>query len=536
MFADTTRFSTLGPMADTTIVYLVLAGVVVLFVSNRIPVAVVAIATSLALWATGVLELDQATAGFGDPTVLFIASLFVVSEALDSTGVTAWVGQQVIDRAGASRTRIVASLTVVCALTTAFITPNASVAALVPVVVVIAVRVGLPTSHLMMPLAFAAHAGSMLALTGSPVSVLVSDAADDAGAGRFGFFEFALAGIPLAIGTIALILTVGPRLLPARTPDELPSDLTDLEPTLRRQYRIDGEPADRLFGRTYGVAELVVPPRSPLIGRRFRSGMTTDSGELEVVAVMRHDEQVDGDGVDLATGDVLLVRGTWGALSRQLSSDGEVLAVDPPDAVRRQVVPLGLGAKEAIAILAGMVVLLATDAVPPMVASMLAAGAAVLLGVVPIERAYRAISWTTVILVAGMIPLSTAMRETGAAEQLAGRLVDLVGDAGATPLLIALFVLTAVLGQLISNTATALVVIPIAVSAASEMGVGVAPVLMAVNVAASAALLTPVATPANLMVMEPGAYRFGDYWKLGLPLLGWYFVVAVLWVPIVWRV
>lgn len=140
------------------------------------------------------------------------------------------------------------------------------------------------------------------------------------------------------------------------------------------------------------------------------------------------------------------------------------------------------------------------------------------------------------ILVAGMIPLSTAMRETGAAEQLAGRLVDLVGDAGATPLLIALFVMTAVLGQLISNTATALVVIPIAVSAASEMGVGVAPVLMAVNVAASAALLTPVATPANLMVMEPGAYRFGDYWKLGLPLLGWYFVVAVLWVPIVWRV
>jgi di/tricarboxylate transporter len=521
-------------MADTTITYLVLGAVVVLFVSNRIPVAVVAIATSLSLWATGVLELDEATAGFGDPTVLFIASLFVVSEALDSTGVTAWVGQQVIDRAGQSRARIVAYLTIVCALLTAFITPNASVAALVPVVIVISIRVGFPTSQLMMPLAFAAHAGSMLALTGSPVSVLVSDAADEAGAGRFAFFEFALAGIPLVIGTIAILLTLGPRLLPDRTPDTLPSDLSSLEPKLQRQYRVDGEPARRLFGRRYGVAELVIPPRSSLIGQRFRRGMTTESGELEVVAVMRNDRLADDDGVSLATGDVLLVRGTWAALSRQIELDDGVLSVDPPDAVRRQVVPLGLGAKEAILVLVGMVVLLATDAVPPMVASLLAAGAVVLLGIVPIEQAYRSISWTTVILVAGMIPLSTAMRQTGAADELAGRLVDLIGDAGSYPLLIGVFLLTAVLGQLISNTATALIVIPIAVSAASEMDIAAAPVLMSLNIAASAALLTPVATPANLMVMEPGGYLFGDYWKVGLPILLWYFVVAVLWVPVIW--
>ncbi len=97
-----------------------------------------------------------------------------------------------------------------------------------------------------------------------------------------------------------------------------------------------------------------------------------------------------------------------------------------------------------------------------------------------------------------------------------------------------MFLLTAVLGQLISNTATALIVIPIAVSAALELDVSPRPVLMAVNVAATAALLTPVATPANLMVMEPGGYRFGDYWKLGLPLMGWYFVVSVLIVPLIW--
>jgi di/tricarboxylate transporter len=181
-----------------------------------------------------------------------------------------------------------------------------------------------------------------------------------------------------------------------------------------------------------------------------------------------------------------------------------------------------------------MVVLLATDAVPPAVASLLAAGAVIMLGIVPIEQAYRSISWTTVVLVAGMFPLSTAMRETGAAEQLAGRLVDIVGDSGPYALLIGLFVLTAALGQLISNMATALIVIPIALSAAAELDIGAAPVLMCVNVATSAALLTPVATPANLMVMEPGGYHFGDYWKIGLPILGWFFVIAVLWVPVVW--
>ena len=133
-----------------------------------------------------------------------------------------------------------------------------------------------------------------------------------------------------------------------------------------------------------------------------------------------------------------------------------------------------------------------------------------------------------------MIPLSLAMQQTGAAELLATELTDAVGDSSTWVLLAGLFLLTAVLGQLISNTATALIVIPIAVSAALELDVSPRPVLMAVNVAATAALLTPVATPANLMVMEPGGYRFGDYWKLGLPLMGWYFVVSVLIVPLIW--
>jgi di/tricarboxylate transporter len=519
-------------MADSTITFIVLGVVVVLFVTNRIPVAVIAIGTAMSLWATGVLELEQATAGFGDPTVLFIAALFVVSEALDATGVTTWVGQQLIDRAGTGRTRIVVYMMIVCGLLTALITPNASVAALVPVIVIIAVRVGQNTSQLLIPLAFAAHAGALLALTGSPVSVIVSEAADDAGVGKFGFFEFALTGLPLLVGTIVIV--VGPKLLPHRNARRMPADLSDLEATLTAQYRVDGEEFDSLFTRSFGASEVIVPPRSPMIGQRAYPGMQTDSGELVVVALLRDERRIDDSNARIAAGDTLLVRGTWQALSEQIDADDDVVVIDPPDVVRRQVVPLGLGAKESIAVLLLMIVLLATNALPPAMAGLGAACAIVLLRVITVEQAYRAIGWTTVILVAGMIPMSTAMRVTGAADDLANALVDVVGDSGPYPLLIGIFLLAAVLGQLISNMATALIMIPIALSAAAELDVAAAPVLMTLNVACAAALLTPVATPANLMVMEPGGYRFNDYWKLGAVVLGWYFVVAVVLVPLVW--
>ena len=261
--------------------------------------------------------------------------------------------------------------------------------------------------------------------------------------------------------------------------------------------------------------------------------MVTDSGDLVVLAVRRAGEVLGPGETTLAEGDVLLLRGTWSALDEQLEDPG-VLVVDAPGLVRRQAVPLGPGAKRAIAVLVAMVLLLVTGAVPAAVAGLLAASAFVLLGLLTVEQAFRSVSWTTVVLVGGMMSLSTAMVQTGAAEDLADQIVALVADAGPYALLVALFVLTAALGQVISNMATALIVIPIALSAAAEMGVAAQPVLMSVAVAAAAAFLTPVATPANLMVMGPGGYRFGDYWRLGLPMLVLFGVVAVLLVPVFW--
>ena len=517
-------------MSDETITFLVLGVVVAVFIWDRLPVAIVALGVALSLWMTGVLDTEQALAGFGDPAVLFIASLFVVSQALDATGVTAWAGQVLIARVGDSRTRVLVLMMLLCAGLTALITPNGSVAALLPVVVVMALRLKRTSSQLLMPLAFAAHAGGLLTLTASPVNVIVSEAADDAGVGSFGYFEFALVGVPLVAGTVAIVVLFGARLLPDRTPRSMPVDFSDHAHILIEQYGLDDP--EELLTRSAGVAEVVIPPRSGLVGQTAYPGMVTDSGDLVVLAVQRREEALPGETV-LAAGDTLLLRGTWGALDHHLD-DPDVLVVDAPDAVRRQVVPLSPGAKRALVILAGMVVLLATGLAPPAIAGLLAAGAIVVAGVLPVEQAYRGIQWTTVILVAGMIPLSTAMTETGAAARLAEGLVDVVGDLGPHALLVGLVLLVFVLGQLISNMATALIVIPIAVSAASDLDVSPKPVLMAVCVAAAAAFITPVATPANLKGMEPGGYRFGDYWKLGLPMLVLFGVVAVFLVPLIW--
>jgi di/tricarboxylate transporter len=502
----------------------------VVFVWDRLPVAVVAVGVALSLWATGVLDLEQSLAGFGDPTVVFIASLFVVSEALDSSGVTAWAGNQLMMRAGESRTRILVLTMLLCAGLTALITVNGSVAALVPVVVVMAVRLRFEPSQVLMPVAFAAHAGSLLVLTGSPVNVIVSDAARDAGVGRIGYFDFALVGLPLLAGTIAIVVLLGERLLPHRPPRSMPTDFSRHARTLVHQYGLDAD--DALLTRTKGAAEVLIPPRSELVGQIAYPGMVTESGDLVVLAVQRRGEELAGE-TRLEVGDTLLLQGTWGALGEHLD-DPDVLVVDRPELVRRQAVPLGPGAKRATVVLVGMVILLATGVIPPAAAGLLAAGAIVVSGVLSIEQAYAGVAWTTVILVAGMIPLSTAMTQSGAAERLADGLVDTVGDAGPRALLLGVVVLVLVLGQLISNMATALIVIPIAISAAAELDVSAKPLLVGVAVAAAASFLTPVATPANLMVMEPGGYRFGDYWRLGLPLLVLFGAVAVLLVPVFW--
>lgn len=511
--------------------FLILILAVIAFVSNKVPIAITAIAVTLALYFTGVLTLPEALAGFGNPTVLYIAALFVVSEALDSTGVTAWAGQKVIARAGTSRTSLIIVIGLLVAVVTALISINGAVATLLPLVVVVAAKSHLMPSQLLLPLAFTASAGSMLLLTGTPVNILVSDMADQYGPGAFGFFEFALVGIPLLVFTILIILVLGPRLLPIRKVDIMPKDLLRHVRLLRNQYDLSLD-TGALFGPSNGVTEVVVPPRSNLIGLKVEPGMTTPTKDLVVLGARRGDDVMRGQEVTLQAGDALLLQGSWDELTQQVA-DRNVLAVDAPQTLRRSV-PLGQGAARAIIILGAMIVLMASGLMEPAVAAILGAVAMVLSRTVSITQAFQSISWTTVVLVAGMLPLSTAFIQTGAAELVASSVIELVGGASPTLALLVLCVVTVILGQLISNVATVMIVAPIGISLAGSMGVSILPFLMGIAVAGAASFLTPIATPANIMVMKPGGYRFGDYWRLGLPLAILFLLVAVFYVPLIW--
>jgi di/tricarboxylate transporter len=593
-------------VTDAAIVYLVLAALVVLFVWNKVPVEIVALSAPLALLATGVISLEQTFAGFGDTTVIFIAALFIVSAGIDMTGVTTWAGQWMVARAGDSRTRLIVVMLLIVALLTALIGVNGSVAALLPMVVLVAVRMDIPASKLLMPLAFGAHAGSQLALTGTPIHILVSDAAVEAGEAGFSYFEFAPVGIPLVAAALAIVLLVGRRLLPDREPETITPDLSDHARTLiehyglgewvaklevpegsslvgtpasqlatdmeiidvtgligsidpatpmpegavltvrgttqevdafvaehglvRRPYALGGKEA--LMDRRIGVVELVIPPRSPIIGEHVFPGETTASGDFVVMAVQRQGENVESEGARLLVGDTVLLQGTWAALERFEPSNA--LLVDDPAEVRRQALPLGPGSLRAILSTVGMVILLATGVVSAAVAAVLAVGALILSRVMTMRQAYRAVNWTIVVMIAALIPVSVAVEQSGVAADIGGALVELVGGAGPHMLLLGLFVITALFGQLISNTATALIMIPIAITAATDFGISVRPVMMSLTVAAAGAFLTPIATAANLMVMEPAGYKFADYWKLGLPMLLLFMVAAVFLVPVFW--
>lgn len=599
-------------MSPEVITLLTLLVVVVLFVSDRLPVELIAVSSALALFGFGIITLPQAFSGFSEPAVVLIASLYVVSEGLDASGVTTWVGQKLVAMAGSGKGRLMLFTTLLSAVLTAFIGLNGTVAALLPIVIVMSLRQSLPPSRFLMPLAFAGSAGQLLLLTGSPVNIIISDAADAAGVGAFAYAEFALVGIPLVIGTIAIVMLLSSRLVPERTSSEIPPDLSAIAGSMVRTYSLDNvahlrvnassgligrarlgwdlqdypgvrivtvidsttaqatslgqvEVGDRLtivgdpvVTRRYaddhqltvenvhtasdiegsllneesGAAEVVIPPRSVLIGSTVEPSQVIE-GSLIVLGVSRSGDDLGAGPTELRAGDTLLVEGPWTALELAGKSH-DLLVVDSPELIRRQNVALGSGSKRAMVIMGTMVVLLTTGIMPAAVAALLAAIAMVLFRVVNVTQAYRGVNWTTVFLLGGMFPMAIAVTESGAGDLVAGGIVGLVGDAGPTALLAALFVITVMFSQLISNTATALVMIPIAVSAAAQVDISARPVLMSLCVGAAVAFLTPVATPPNLMVMGPAGYRFGDYWRLGLPLVFFFGIIAIFMVPLIW--
>ena len=265
------------------------------------------------------------------------------------------------------------------------------------------------------------------------------------------------------------------------------------------------------------LAEVLLTPRSRLVGETLASVRFRSRYGVNVLSVRRQGEPVAGTLADipLRFADTLLVAGSAKAIER-LRDDRDFVVVARTHDTRARG---ALSRKEiaALVIVAAMLVLLAFNVLPPVVSILAAAVALVLAGCLPPNEAYREINWESVVLIAAILPMATALQKTGGVDQIVA-LLRPVAELGPVALLAAVYVLTGVMGLFISNTATAALIAPVALGAAVQMGVSPYPVLMTVAVASSAAFSTPVSTPANMLVLGPGAYRFSDYVRVGVPL------------------
>ncbi len=600
---------------ELMIVLTLLAAAIAMFALNRPRMDVVAILALVALPLTGIITLEESLAGFSDPNIILIATLFVLGEALVRTGVAQHTGDLLVRHAGASEVRLIVLLMAAVAGIGAFMSSTGVVAIFIPIVLRIATNIGVAPGRLMMPLSAAALISGMMTLVPTPPTLVLDSLLRREGHQGFGFFDFTPFGLPVLILGIGYML-VARRWLAAEstaTDNQRPTladwiasyglagrefrlhltarsglvgkrlDQLDLRGTAganilgierstsygRRliQPRADtilqaedalfldvfGEDTDiEAFCNTYdlrrlpisgryftdqaqeiGMVELIVPPGSPLVGRSIAQSRFRSVHGLAVVG-LRRDNQPIGD-VDAQTvlrgGDVLLSVGPWSRI-RQMRQSRDLVVLALPGEID-ELLEAPFRAIPAVAILALVVMMMITGIVPNVLAALIGCLLMGLFGCVDMPSAYRSIHWQSLVLIIGMLPFSLALQKTGGVDLAAEALRAMIGDSAPRAALAVIFVTTAALGLFISNTATAVLMGPIALALASDLGVSPYPFAMTVALAASAAFLTPVSSPVNTLVIGPGGYRFWDFTRIGLPLVAIVLIVAIMLVPVI---
>lgn len=283
-----------------------------------------------------------------------------------------------------------------------------------------------------------------------------------------------------------------------------------------------------------GLAEVMVPATSALIGRTVVDAKIRSEHDLVVIG-LRHGRKAETGDIlrrPLETGDTLLVTGPWNAI-RKLQEDRRHLVViglateDAEGPVAAERAPFALG------VLALVVGLMVWGGIANVTAALLGCLLMGLFGCIDMKNAYRSIHWQSLVLIVGMLPFSLALERSGGLALAADAFLSVFGHGDPRAALAGLFVLTASFSLFMSNTATAVLLAPVAIAIASEMGLSPYPFAMTVALAASAAYVTPVSSPVNALVAGPGDYRFGDFVKVGLPLALLVLVVTVVLVPLV---
>ena len=312
--------------------------------------------------------------------------------------------------------------------------------------------------------------------------------------------------------------------------------LNESPETIRQKYGLEELPLGSGYftdqSQEIGMAEVMLGADSDLVGKTVVESRIRSRHGLSVIGLRRRNVAEEGDLLNekLKVGDTLLVIGTWKQI-RTLQSDASHLVVLNLPAEMSEVLPASRKGPQAVACLLLMVGLMISGVVPNVQAALIAALLMGALRCIDFESAYRSIHWKSLILIVGMLPFSLALQRTGGVDLAAEGLMSLIGGAGTYVVLGSVFLITAMLGLFISNTATAVLMAPVALAIASDMGASPYPFAMIVALAASTAFMTPISSPVNTLVVGPGSYKFGDFVKVGVPFSLVVMVVSVILVP-----
>ena len=288
-----------------------------------------------------------------------------------------------------------------------------------------------------------------------------------------------------------------------------------------------------LINHEVGLAEMLITPKSVLVGRTLPLGHFLEQFGVQLLAASRNNQSLHGE-IKVKAGDAFIIRGSWASIESLNAFYEHVVISGSPEALEKDVDQLSPKSFIALGTLLLMIVLLVFNILPGAITALICAGIMLLSGCVPLPKAYKSVGWSSVVMIAAMIPMGLALSKTGAAQFAAESLVESLGRLHPMALLGGLFLLTSLLSQTINNSATAVLMAPIALMAAVSMDLSPKPFLMAVAVSASTAFLTPVGTTTNAMVLNAGGYTFMDYVRVGSPLLILYLIIALTLIPLIW--
>ena len=611
-------------MVTTMLVILIIT--IVLFIWGKYPPDVVALVSMLSLFIFGILDLGEALSGFSNPTVIMIASLFIIGEGLSTTGWTAIAGQKLIKLARNKSSRLLVIVTLGSGLLSGFVSNTGTVATLLPVTISSAWKMGILPSQALMPVAFGSNTGGLLTLTGTPPNIIASNALAESGFAEFSFFEFALIGLPLLLITVLYFRYIGHRLLPKNQTNNKPVDIESTMHKWIETYKIENdyyklrirslsplidtalsdwefeerfnvtvirikrrhpnplagippyiefpepdtmlyyhdiltikgetkainalmiryrlgllpnkatpdEMRHNLINQEVGMAEVLVNPKSLLVGRKVKIGNFFKRYGVQLLAASRSNQPLTDREIRVRAGDGFIIRGSWENIESLKTQYENLVVCGSPEGLAKDVRNLTPRSFIALGALVLMIVLLVLKVVPGAIAALISAGLVLISGAVPLAKTYKSINWVSVIMIAAMIPMGLALQKTGVAQMMANGLVNTLGALHPVVLLGGIFLLTTAFSQVINNSATAVLMAPIVILAATTLNVSPKPFMIVVAVSASTAFLTPIGTTTNAMVLSAGGYKFKDYVRVGAPLLLLFLILILLLVPVIW--